>query len=128
MSVRFTQGNVADNAVAEDMTTDLLGSLFGDKGYIAKDLFASLWKQGLKLVTGIKSNMKNKLMPMHDKCMLRKRGLIESVFNVLKNNFEIEHSRHRSVSNAFVHMLSTLVAYCFKPTKLSLKHSPLLAM
>ena len=61
--------------------------------------------------------MKNKLIPIFEKILLRKRSIIETVFSVLKYSFELEHTRHRSIWNAFVHILSTLVAYCMKPTK-----------
>ncbi len=90
---------------------------FGDKGYIKQELFDDLYSKGLKLVTGIKKKMKNKLMPLFEKILLRKRSIIETVFSVLKGSFEIEHTRHRSIWNAFVHILSALIAYCMKPNK-----------
>jgi len=61
------------------------------------------------MVHGIKKNMKNKLM-------LRKRNLIESVFDYLKNKMNLQHTRHRS-PNALVHILSKLVAYSLKKNK-----------
>ena len=89
----------------------------GDKGYISTKLFKKLFARKLRLVTGIKKNMKNKFMTIYDKVMLRKRSLIETVFDYLKNKFEIQHSRHRSPTNAFVHIISTLVAYSMKESK-----------
>ena len=68
-------------------------------------------------------NMKNKLMILREKFLLRKRSLIETVFDYLKNKFQIEHTRHRSPMNAFIHLLSTLIAYQMKPTKPSFVHS-----
>lgn len=73
------------------------------------------------MVHGIKKNMDNKLMDLQEKAMLRKRNLIETVFDYLKNKMNLEHTRHRSPINAFVHIISTLVAYCLKKTKPSIK-------
>jgi hypothetical protein len=78
-----------------------LGKLFGDKGYISKKLTANLLERGVHLITGIKKNMKNKLLPIMDKVLLRKRVIIETIIDQLKNISDIEHSRHRS-SNNFV--------------------------
>jgi len=61
--------------------------------------------------------MKNKLMPIFDKLLLKKRGTIESVINILKNTFNIEHTRHRGPINFIVNIFSALVAYNFKPQK-----------
>ncbi len=84
----------------------LTGQLFGDKGYISQPLFNQLWQQGWQLVTRIKKNMKNKLMPLRDKILLRKRGIIESVHNILKSQCHIEHSRHRSHINFMAHLVA----------------------
>ena len=118
--VKLTAGNRDDRSVVKHMTNNMFGFLFGDKGYISKDLFIELYNRGLKLVTGIKSNMKNILMQLHDKIMLRKRSLVETVFDYLKNKFSIEHTRHRSPTNAFIHIISTLIHYQLKPTKPSI--------
>lgn len=120
--VKLTPGNVDDRAVVDQMTQGLQGLLFGDKGYICKKLFLRLYKRGLKLVTGIKKNMKNQLVLLHEKLFLRKRSLVETVFDYLKNKFQIEHTRHRSPLNAFVHVISTLVAYQLRPSKPSLTY------
>lgn len=118
---QFTQGHVDDRVPVPDLVKGLAGFLFGDRGYIKQDLFQALYEKGLKLVTGIKKTMKSKLMPWMEKILLRKRGVIESVFHVLKNGLELEHTRHRSVANAFVHLTSTLLAYCFKTNKPAIK-------
>jgi len=77
----------------------LSGKLLGDKGYISQVLFETLLDQNLRLITKIKKNMKNKLMPIMDKVMLRKRAVIETVNDQLKNISHIEHTRHRSLKN-----------------------------
>ena len=82
----------------------LAGKLYADKGYIGHKLFKTLWQRGLHLITGIRRNMKNYLMPMADKIMLRKRFLIETVLDTLKSEMRLEHSRHRSPVNAMVHI------------------------
>jgi hypothetical protein len=120
-SLQLTKGNVDDRTPVIGMTKRLTGLLFADKGYIKQELFSTLYDRGLKLVTGIKKGMRNKLIPIFEKILLRKRPIIETVFSVLKRSFEIEHSRHRSFWNAFVHILSSLVAYCLKPHKPAIK-------
>lgn len=123
INLQFTRGNVDDRIPVPKLTERLSGLLFGDKGYIKQSLFESLDTKGLKLVTGIKSKMQNKLMMLFEKALLRKRSLIETVFSVLKTHFELEHTRHRSIWNAFVHLLSTLIAYCMKTNKPSIKQT-----
>lgn len=120
----ITPGNVADNneEVLMSVTKDLFGKVFGDKGYIVKsELFQKLYSQGIQFITKLRSNMKNKLMPIEDKLFLRKRGLIETVIGILKEEFSMEHSRHRSIWGFFSHIFSTLAAYAFKAKKPSLK-------
>lgn len=88
-----------------------------DRGYISPRLFDMLFEDGIHLVTGIRSNMKNRLMPMWDKIMLRKRCIIETINDMLKNTAQLVHSRHRSVNNFIMNMVATLAAYCFFENK-----------
>jgi len=104
------------------MTTGIFGKIFGDRGYISQELFTDLHSQGIQLITRVKRNMKNILMPMADKVMLLKRALIESVIGKLKFLGKLEHSRHRSVINAFSHMLSCLINYQLQDNKPSIKN------
>jgi hypothetical protein len=97
-----------------------MGKIYADKGYIGRELFSKLWQRGLHLITGIRHNMRNYLMPLADKLMLRKRFAIETVLDILKTEMGLEHARHRSVMNAMVHVLSCLVAYAFRPGKPSI--------
>ena len=117
MAIKITGGNVDDRKPLENMVRGLRGKLFADKGYIGKELFTKLWRGGLHLITGIRNTMKNYLMPWFDKMVLRKRFIIETLFDKLKSAMSLEHSRHRSPVNAFVHILSCLVAYCFSSNK-----------
>jgi hypothetical protein len=93
---------------------------FSDKGYISQPLFETLYDDGLQLMTKLKKRMKNRLLSMFDKIMLRKRAIIESVIDQLKNVSNIEHSRHRSVVNCFVNLLAGLIAYTHREKKPSL--------
>lgn len=123
MRVKITGGNVDDRKVIPQMTQGLTGLLFGDKGYISKELFLKLYRRGVKLVTGIRKNMKNILIDWDEKIFLRKRSLIETVFDYLKNKFQLEHTRHRSPFNMLVHLLSTLIVYQLKPSKPSISYN-----
>ena len=117
MAVKITPGNLDDRKPVKTMTAGLTGKLYADKGYISKSLFEDLWQDGLQLITGIRKNMRNYLMPLFDKLILRARFILETVLDVLKQAQGLEHSRHRSPVNAFVHILSCLVAYGLKPLK-----------
>jgi IS5 family transposase len=120
VALKITPGNTADSTVLDQMTRHLAGKLYADKGYIGHELFKTLWRRGLHLITGIRRNMKNSLMPLADTIMLRKRLVIETVLDTLKSEMGLEHSRHRSIMNAMVHVLSCLVAYAFRPGKPSI--------
>lgn len=121
VGIHITPGNVDDRAPLAKLTAGLKGILLADKGYISKEWFEKLWKKGLHILVGIRKNMKNYLMPLFDKLLLRKRFIVETLFGVLKQDMGLEHSRHRSPINAFVHILSCLVAYCFKKNKPKMK-------
>jgi hypothetical protein len=121
---RITAGNVNDRDPVPEITKELLGKLFADKGYIGQKLFDQLLDKGLQLITGIRKNMKNRLMSQWDKLMLRKRSLIESVNHQLKNVFQIEHSRHRSVFNGFANMICAIIAFALHPRKPSIQLTP----
>jgi hypothetical protein len=115
----ITKGNVDDRQPLKDKTfhNKVFGKIFADRGYIGKDLFEQLFVDGIHLVTKIKKNMKNTLMNIYDKLLLRKRAVIESVNDILKNQCQIEHTRHRSFANFITKMVSGLIAYSFYPTK-----------
>jgi hypothetical protein len=120
--IKITPGNVDDRKVVNQMTKNMTGLLFGDKGYISKELFLNLYRRGLKFVTGIKKNMQKNLMLLHEKTLLRKRSIVETVFDYLKNKFQIEHNRHRSPQNMLIHVISTLIVYQLKPSKPSIRY------
>jgi hypothetical protein len=111
LAFKVTTGNIDDRIPVVDLTEHITGKLFGDKGYISQDLFERLLKEGVQLITHLKKKMKNKLMPLIDKLLLRKRSLIETINDQLKNICQIEHSRHRSIFNFMVNLVAGLIAY-----------------
>lgn len=117
----LTSGNVADNnsLVLSELLAGLQGQCFGDRGYLTT-LFARFYEQGLQIVTKLRRKMKNSLMVLGDKLNLRKRGLIESVNDLLTSVFDVDHTRHRSPFNAIVNVLSGLIAYNFYDCKPSI--------
>lgn len=119
LSVCLTSGNIDDRDwnVISRLTKQIYGKLFADRGYLSQKLFEKLFDKNITLITKIKKNMKNTLVSFSDKLLLRKRAVIESVNDFLKNICQIEHSRHRSIDKFFVNLLSALVAYSFIPKK-----------
>lgn len=117
----LTPGNVDDRRLVPHLVRRLFGKLFGDRGYISQALAEQLFTtQGLRLITKVRKNMRERLLPYPDKLLLRKRALIESINDQLKNVCQIEHARHRSPYNFLVHLLAGLAAYCHQPKKPSL--------
>jgi Transposase DDE domain len=126
----LTPGNTDDRKPVPEMAQSLMGKLFGDKGYVSQALFEQLQANGLELISRRRSNMKNGLMKLMDKILLRKRAIIESVNDQLKNICQVEHSRHRSRFNFLVNLISGLIAYSYHPKKpcLDLAHKGLDAL
>ena len=111
LAFQFTPGNVADVSVLEKLSRGIHGKLFGDKGYISAEIATKLFARGLKLFTTLKNKMKNKLIELQDKIFLRKRVLVETVNDQLKNISQLEHTRHRSIGNFFINALGAIAAY-----------------
>ena len=124
LNFTITQANVDDRTPLknERFLDKIFGKLYADKGYIGKELAQMLFVDGVQLITQIKNNMKNCLMTLNDKIMLRKPSVIETVNDELKNICQIEHSRHRSFGNFFTNLISGLIAYSFLPKKPSIKY------
>lgn len=121
LQICITPGNVDDRKPVPRLARSLFGKLFGDKGYISQKLAQELRQMfNLQLITKLRANMKNQLMLLTDRILLRRRAIIETIIDQLKNISQIEHSRHRSVSNFFVNVLCGLIAYCRRPVKPSL--------
>lgn len=120
LAFKLTPANTDDRRPVPKLTEDIFGKLFGDKGYISQKLFEELLQRGVQLITKLRKNMKNKLMRIMDKLLLRKRAVIEAVSDQLKNISQIEHSRHRSIFNFMVNIVAALVAYTHQPKKPSI--------
>ena len=119
LNFMITPGDVDDRKPLElkSFIEFIYGKLVGDKGYISKNLFQRLFVDGIQLITKLKSNMKGALMSVSDRLLLRKRAIIETVNDELKNIAQVEHSRHRSFDNFIVNMLGAISTYCFFPKK-----------
>jgi hypothetical protein len=123
LSFYMTKGNVDDRDIKTitKMTEELFGKLFEDKGYISKALSDLLFGNGIQLITAVRKNMKSKALSNEEKILLRKRSVIETVNDELKNICQIEHTRHRSISGFLLNIISAIAAYSFFPKKPSIK-------
>jgi Transposase DDE domain len=117
MAIKFTESTVDDRPPVIDLTEGLYGKLFADKGYISSKLKEVLFEKGIELITKVKKNMKSQTLNAFDKVLLRKRAVVESVIDQLKNISQIEHSRHRSIPNFLLNLISGLTAYALQPKK-----------
>jgi hypothetical protein len=124
LAFKLPAGNIDDRVPVPVLTRGLFGKLFGDKGYSSQKLFDELYERGVELITRLRKTMKNKLMRLIDKLWLRKRTLIETVNDPLKNISQIEHTRHRSPANFLVNLVAGLIAYTYQPKKPSLNLRP----
>lgn len=118
---QITLGNVDDRKPVPNLSKQLWGKLFGDRGYISQALTELLGDENVQLITRIKRNMKNKFISSFDKIMLRKRAIIETINDQLKNISQIEHTRHRSVWNFYTNVVAGLIAYTYQEKKPNLQ-------
>lgn len=120
----LTPGNTDDREPLKNkkFVEQIKGKLYADKGYVSQKLTEILFVDGLHLITHIRNNMKNIIMEMKDKILLRKRSVIETINDELKNICSLEHSRHRSFENFITNTISALIAYSFFPKKPAIKY------
>jgi hypothetical protein len=131
LTFRLTPGNVDDRAPVPQFAKHLFGKLFGDKGSLSQPLVKQLQTVfGIQLITPRRSNMKQLELSLVDKALLRKRAIVETIIDQLKNISHIEHTRHRSPINFLVNLVCGLIAYCHQPKKpsLQLDQLPLLVL
>lgn len=122
LDFQISQANVDDRSPLKgNLLKKIWGKVYGDKGYVSRKLQQTLFESGIHLVTGIRKNMKNSLLSLRDKIMLRKRSIIETINDQLKNICMIEHSRHRSFHNFINNVLAGIIAYSFLPKKPTVK-------
>lgn len=122
MNFILTPGRVNNRFPVKSLCKNLIGKIFANKGYVSKELFEKLMERGIELITHIKKNMKNSFMPLLDKLMLRKRSIIETIIDQLKNISQIEHSSYRSIPNFFVNLIAGITAYGLKEKKPSISN------
>ena len=123
LNFTITSGNVTDNNshVIDLLTQEIHGKVYGDKGYLLNsNLFEKLYLKGIHFITKVRKNMQGRIMDIRDRLMLKKRGVIESVGAILKENLNIEHSRYRSMPSLIVNVCSALVAYALRKNKPSI--------
>ena len=118
LNIALTPGNRDDRKPVHDLLESIFGKVFADRGYVSKTLTKQLLKEyGIEFFAKPRRNMKNKLMRLTDKLLARKRSIIETIIDQLKNISQIEHSRHRSPVNFMVNVICGLIAYCHQPKK-----------
>ena len=129
LNFMITQANVDDRQPLKQakFVEKIKGKLYADKGYLGQKLTELLFIDGLHLITSIRNNMKNVLMELKDKILLRKRSVIETVNDELKNRCQIEHSWYRAVANFIVNTIGVLIAYSFFPKKPAIKFNPVVS-
>jgi hypothetical protein len=121
LSCCVTPGNTDDRRPVPKLVQHLFGKLFGDKGYLSRPLAEQLMEDyAIELVTKVRSNMKAVIQDEFDRFLLRKRAIVESIYDQLKNISQIEHTRHRSLTGFMNNVLAGLIAYCHQPKKPSL--------
>lgn len=130
LSFCITAGNVDDRKPVPKLVKSLTGKLFGDRGYISKKLTQLLAGQDIKLMTTLKKNMKAQAMDAFDQLLLRKRSIIETINDQLKNIGDLKHSRHRSLTHYMANIIASLVAYSYQDKKpaLQLREADLLPL
>ena len=124
VALKLTPGNVHDTTPVPALTRELTGKLFGDKGYIGQKLAEDLLRRGLTLFTRVRRNMKSLPMSLHDKALLNARNMAETIIGHIKEFSSLNLSKHRSVINAFVHIIAAITAYQINPFKPKLNLQP----
>ena len=128
VAVKLTPGNVHDGAPVEQLTHDLTGKLFGDKGYLGQQRVAALLKRGLVLMTKVRKNLKALPLTLTDKLLLNARNMVETIIGHIKAFSSLNLPRHRAPINAFLHLLAALTAYQLNPIKPHASFFPLLSL
>ncbi len=97
------------------LAQDLTGKLFGDKGYAGKELAQGLLRRGLALMTRVRRNMKRLPVSFLDKARLDGRNIVETIIGHIEEFSSLRLPRHRSVFNAFTHVVAAVVACQINP-------------
>lgn len=126
LSLMITQTHVDNQEPLKNQgfIKTLKGKLFADKGYISQAITQVPFLDGLHLITRLRNIMKNVLMELKDKILLRKRSVLETINDELKNICQAEHSRHRSFENFLTNLITGLIAYSYFDKKPAIKYQP----
>lgn len=117
LGTKLCAGKVDDRKPVQEMANGLFGKLYGDKGSISNVLKSKLFDQDVEFITKVRKNMKPRAIALWDKLMLSKHFIIETVNDQLKNIIQIGHSRHRSPNGFMLNLIGSLIAYCHKKDK-----------
>ena len=128
LAVQLTPGNTDDRKPVPQMTKKLWGKLVGDRGHLSQVLFEQRFAQGLQLmaadrplpITPIRRTMQNRLVVLEKKLLTRKRFVIETIVDQLRNISQLEHTGHRSTSNRIVNLIAGLIACTWQAKQPSL--------
>jgi hypothetical protein len=115
VALKLTPGNVSDTTPVPELTKELMGKLFGDKGYIGQNLAQELLRRGLALMTRVRKNMKSLPVSFLDKALLNGRNIAETIIGHFKEFSSLRLPKHRSVFNAFTHITASIIAYQIHP-------------
>lgn len=121
VAITLTPGNSDDRKGLLPIVSELFGKMYADKGYIGKEFAQKMKDKGVEIITRVRKNMKEVEHSDFDRALLRKRSLVETVFDELKNLCQIEHTRHRSLMNFAVNLMAGIVAYCLQAVKPRIK-------
>jgi len=111
LNLTLTPGNTDDRKPVPRLLQALFGKVFADRGYVSQRLAQQLLQTcGIEFFAKPRRNLKNCLMRLTDKLLTRKRAIIESIIDQLKNISQIEHSRHRCLVNFLVNLVCGLIA------------------
>ncbi len=117
MAIKLTSGNVHDTVPVLELTKNLFGKLFGDKGYLGKNLMQLLLKRGLHLMTRVRKNMKTIPMNSADKILLNARNMVETIIGNIKEFSGLNIPKHRSITNAFINICASVISHQLNPIK-----------
>ena len=114
ISFSLTHANCDDRKVPDNLFSKIFGKLFGDRGYIGKPFFERMKDKMIHMVTALRNNMNPQIINQEDSRKLNKRSIIETTFNSLKNNLNMQHTRHRSPQNFAINIISSVCAFCLR--------------
>ena len=111
VSSALSNGHIADIKMVEQLVAGLQAKLYADRGYISKELKSNLTDQGIDLITYPRKNMKFVQLKKTDEYHLKQRNKIETLFSLLKGQYNLVTSKARSISGFLSGVYASLCAY-----------------